>query len=165
MRLTNRLKCICTDRLEVKFTSLFPKAHKKSKKNDGILPCLCREGLLDTMIEEYIFLCNQAEHENSAPVSKKSAAKCRFPNVAGFCRFLRIGVSEFEELAQSFPNEYEYALSVFEDEALNSDISSSTLSSYMKKRLFYEKPSALEKKGEDSPIKICFEHDVFGDGE
>jgi len=167
------VKYTCTDRLEVKITSLFPKAQKKSKKSeksDGILSCLCREGLLGVMIEEYIFFCNDvAVREASRALgdapAKKSAIKAKFPNVAGFCRFMQVGVGEFEELSQSYPAEYEQALSVFEDEALNSDLSSALLSSYMKKRLFYEKPSGVERKGEDSPIKICFEHDIFGDGE
>ena len=62
-----------------------------------------------------------------------------------------------------FPEEYERILSVFEDEALNSDLSSALLSSYMKKRLFYERTGG-ESKGEGE-IKVCFEHDIFGDGE
>ena len=121
------------------------------------------------MIEEYVFSCHSTTGDASDTVgnaqSKKSAPKLKFPNVAGFCRFMQVGLREFEELSDAYPEEYEKALSIFEDEALNSDLSSTLLSSYMKKRLFYEKPSASERKSEDGPIKICFEHDIFGDGE
>ena len=76
---------------------------------------------------------------------------------------MKTGTSEFEALEAKFPAEYERILSVFEDEALNSDLSSALLSSYMKKRLFYEKSGGEGKS--DSEIKVCFEHDIFGDGE
>jgi len=151
----------------VKRTALFPKIQRKSKalqKSGGILESLCREGLLDMMLEEYIFFCKSTDVSDPQGTSaKKSSSKRRFPNIAGFCRFMKTGVGELEELAASFPKEYERILSVFEDEALNSDLSSALLSSYMKKRLFYEK-AASESKG-DGEIKICFEHDIFDDGQ
>ena len=116
------------------------------------------------MLEEYIFFCKNSDANSSqGSSSKKSSAKGRFPNIAGFCRFMKTGVGELEQLASDFPQEYERILSVFEDEALNSDLSSALLSSYMKKRLFYEK--ACTESKDDSEIKVCFEHDIFGDGE
>ena len=76
---------------------------------------------------------------------------------------MKTGIGELEALEAEFPKEYERILSVFEDEALNSDLSSALLSSYMKKRLFYEKPGTESKC--DGEVKVCFEHDIFGDGE
>ena len=166
MELFSAVKYTRTDRLEVKYTALFPKIQRKSKqqKSSGILTGLCREGLLDMMLEEYIFFCkNPMAEAPTDPTPKKSAAKGRFPNVAGFCRFMKTGIGELEALQAEFPEEYERILSVFEDEALNSDLSSALLSSYMKKRLFYERTGG-ESKGEGE-IKVCFEHDIFGDGE
>ena len=149
----------------MKYTALFPKIQRKNKhqQESGILFGLCREGLLDIMLEEYIFYCKNPDGERVSDGSAKKASKGRFPNVAGFCRFMKTGTSELEALEAEFPAEYERILSVFEDEALNSDLSSALLSSYMKKRLFYEKSGGEGKS--DSEIKVCFEHDIFGDGE
>ena len=149
----------------MKITSLFSKIQKKSKSgqpSESLLVCLCREGLLDTMIEEYVYLCKHpSECESTETDTGKKSVKGRFPNLAGFCRFMKIGIGELDELERKFPKEHDRILSVFEDEALNSDLSSALLSSYMKKRLLYESSA----KGESSQIKVCFEHDIFGDGE
>ena len=151
--------------MEVKFTSLFPKIQKKGKSSDdssSLLACLCREGLIDTMLEEYIFFCkNPCAEAPSDTAQKKAAPKGRFPNIAGFCRFMRVDIGELEQLRREFPKEYGRILSVFEDEALNSDLSSALLSSYMKKRLLYESTPKSDAGG----IKVCFEHDIFSDGE
>ena len=151
--------------MEVKFTSLFPKIQKKGKSSDvstSLLACLCREGLIDTMLEEYIFFCKAPCIESSSEATqKKATSKGRFPNIAGFCRFMKVDIGELEGLRRDFPKEYGKILSVFEDEALNSDLSSALLSSYMKKRLLYESAP----KNESGGIKVCFEHDIFSDGE
>lgn len=135
----------------------------KQHKSTGTLAGLCREGLLDMMLEEYIFYCKNPDTEQVSESNVKKAAKGRFPNIAGFCRFMKTGIGELEALQTDFPEEYERILSVFEDEALNSDLSSALLSSYMKKRLFYEKTGSESKS--EGEIKVCFEHDIFGDGE
>ncbi len=115
------------------------------------------------MLEEYIFYCKNPDTDQASKLPPKKTAKGRFPNIAGFCRFMKTGTSELEALEAKFPAEYERILSVFEDEALNSDLSPALLSSYMKKRLFYEKSGGESK--DDGEIKVCFEHDIFGDGE
>ena len=127
---------------------------------DSDIERACLEGCLDALAEEYISFCKSAADGEKKP-SKKSGG--RFPNVAGFCRYFRIGASEYECLAKKHPAEFEKLYAAFEDEALNSDLSSALLSSYMKKRLFYEKSGGEGKS--DSEIKVCFEHDIFGDGE
>lgn len=115
------------------------------------------------MLDEYVFFCKNPEPELSSDTPSKKTAKGRFPNVAGFCRFMKTGIGELEALESEYPEEYERILSVFEDEALNSDLSSALLSSYMKKRLFYEK--AVSESKREGEVKVCFEHDIFGDGE
>ena len=55
------------------------------------------------------------------------------------------------------------ALAVLEDEALNSDLSPTLLSAYLKRRLGYDTPArALAQKDQ---ICISFEHDIIEDGE
>ena len=110
---------------------------------------------LPVLIEEYVESCRPPADADP----RKSVG--RLPNLAGFCRFMKIGIGELDELERKFPKEHDRILSVFEDEALNSDLSSALLSSYMKKRLLYE----ASGKNEGSQIKVCFEHDIFGDGE
>ena len=52
---------------------------------------------------------------------------------------------------------------ILEDEALNSDMSPSLLSGYLKKRLGYGEESGKEGQGES--VVVVFEHDALRDGE
>ena len=97
---------------------------------------------------------------------RRNDEKERFPNVAGFCRFCGVGQSELERLSRECPRDYDALCSVFEDEALNSDIAVTLIGAYMKKRLGYggdKKPD--EKDGEDDIPTIVFMHDIMKDGE
>lgn len=116
-----------------------------SEKID-ILQC-CEKGELFEYVEKYLEKCAGGE---------------KFPNVAGFCRFCGVGQGELNELEKIYPKEYDALCSVFEDEALNSDIAVSLVGAYMKKRLGY----GDEKRAESSsPPEIIFEHDILRDGE
>ena len=66
------------------------------------------------------------------------------------------------ELRASNPDEYDRLVAIFEDEALNADISPNLLSTYMKKRLLYVCDEETTQVGK---IKYCFEHDIYADGE
>ena len=72
-------------------------------------------------------------------------------------------------LAVRFPNEYDKLIAIFEDEALNSDVSPTLLSAYLKKRLCYSYERSGESDGRredsDKEVRYCFEHDIFADGE
>lgn len=84
----------------------------------------------------------------------------KFPNMAGFCRFCHMGQSELDELGKKFPGEFDALCSVFEDEALNSDVAVTLVGSYMKRYLGY----GDEKKSSDEPVTVYFEHDIMKDG-
>ena len=54
---------------------------------------------------------------------------------------------------------------MLEDEALNSDMAATLLSSYLKKRLGYGDPTEPKHAACDTgDMKIVFEHDVYEDG-
>ena len=85
---------------------------------------------------------------------------------ARFCRFLRIGTEDLLSLAEEFPDAVAYVYAVLEDEALNSTVSPTLLTAYLKRRLGYDRDP--EKK-ERAPLTdglplIQFEHDIYGDG-
>ncbi len=114
----------------------------------------CKEKKLIGYAEEYLRLCEEAD----MPCTKKKER--RFPNVAGFCRYMKVGAAELEALRESYPEQYDALLAIFEDEALNSDVSSALIGSYLKKRLGYSEKDDKEA----TAISVCFEHDVIADG-
>lgn len=137
---------------------------------------VCQMGLLSELIEQYIALCGK-ENEVAAKTeakpkrgTKKAFAekkkRAKFPNVAGFCRYCGVGYGELERLAETFPYEYGALCSVFEDEALNSDVAVTLLGTYMKTRLGYGSKTAEKADGEEDDVPIAvFDHDIFEDGE
>lgn len=118
---------------------------------------ICKNGQLLDLAEEYVRDCEAFEVEG-----KKQRG--RFPNLAGFCRKLGIGVSSIKLLEGEYPDQYGALLSLFEDEALNSAQSATVLSTYMKEHLgFGEK----KEGGATLPvgdIRLVFEHDILEDG-
>ena len=128
---------------------------KKKKKGGGHpidLTALAERGLLPEIVEQYVLECIRRTH-------KEERKKSILPNVAGFCRFCGVGREDLEGLRDRFPREYGALLSVFEDEALNSDLSSSALAYYMKNMLGDD-----EVKDSGIPV-IRFEHDILSDGQ
>ena len=95
----------------------------------------------------------------------------RFPNIAGFCRFLGISRRRYEELGELYPEELGIIEATFEDEALNNGcISTSLLSLYLKARLGYaeaksEKASGGAVRSDNGRLSVIFEHDILRDGE
>jgi hypothetical protein len=74
-----------------------------------------------------------------------------------------VSTGELERLGGEYPEQYGRILAVLEDEALNSDLSPTLLSAYLKRRLGYDTPArALAQKDH---ICISFEHDIIEDGE
>lgn len=144
---------------------LFQKNSKKDRVSaaEGSLTVgLYREGALFEMVDEYLELCH-ALPPPEADAKSRAKPRVRFPNIAGFCRFLGTGISDILIFKSEYPLEYDRLLAIFEDEALNSDVSPTLLSAYMKKRMLY----ALEDAPRSVPgeVRYCFEHDVFADGE
>ena len=131
-------------------------------RGERVLRTACRRKQINQILERYILSCRYEGEENEGERSRSRRSKDRFPNLAGFCRFLKIGTRELEQLSHEFPNEMEGLYLTLEDEALNSGLPPALLSAYLKKRLGYEKEL---RAVEESPLQICFEHDIFEDGE
>ncbi len=92
----------------------------------------------------------------------EASGRDTLPNIAGFCRSLGVGVSEFDGLRRSHPDIHGILLAAFEDVALNADVPASILSLYLRGRLDYNDRGREEA---DAPTAVMFEHDVMRDGE
>ncbi len=115
-----------------------------------------REAIISAAAE-YIEECR------SEAVGAKS--KARFPNLAGLCRHLGIGIETLEEVFADYPESYGALCAVFEDEALNSDLSATVISAYLKQRLGYGDKAEPKRAACEFPeVKLVFDHDIFEDG-
>lgn len=89
----------------------------------------------------------------------------RFANLAGFCRYLGMGVDAFEREMAGYPEIYGAVCAMFEDEALNCELSATLVSAYLKKRLGYgERADESRSICESAETRLVFEHDVMEDG-
>ncbi|MBQ9113030.1 MAG: hypothetical protein IJY08_05560 [Clostridia bacterium] len=130
----------------------------------GLISQLCRDGRLDEVVEEYISYCHATQSHSAEEAARtKVKVRSRFPNIAGFCRYLGTGLSDISGLASDFPAEHDRLIAIFEDEALNSEVSPTLLSAYLKKRMRYT--TSEDGKTEGKEVRYCFEHDIFSDGE
>jgi hypothetical protein len=143
---------------------------------EGSLKELCATRQICECLEDYLLFCASSESEertlednvcsdgkNKCKTGRKAKSSACFPNVAGFCRFLGVGTGELEKLASEYPDEYGKILAVLEDEALNSGLSATLLSAYLKKRLGYDMPQ--KNHSESTQLEISFEHNIMEDGE
>ncbi len=125
-----------------------------------------REGTTDALLEDYIDSCilksDSSEGNEKRSAKKKENGYCRFPNIAGFCRYLGTGTDDFLELSAQFPREADRLRSALEDEALNASLSPTVIAAYFKKRLGYEKEAS---RIDIASPEIRFEHDIWEDGE
>jgi len=122
----------------------------------------CRRKQINRILEHYIRSCRTQEEGEEGEKSRTRKVKDRFPNLAGFCRYVSVSPRELEQLSREYPRQIEEIYLTLEDEALNSGLPPALLSAYLKKRLGYEK----ELQGvEEQPLQIHFEHDIFEDGE
>ena len=130
-------------------------------------PCLlddaCRRGLLGAILEEYIASCHAPlQKEGSHEKRGKSGGRSeRFPNLAGFCRYLGCSTEEWFATEELHPTEFGRLRAVLEDEALNAAMSPTVIAAYLKRRLGYDKETGDEEGG----LTVQFEHDIFSDGE
>lgn len=112
---------------------------------------------LPALLNAYLEFCKQKKEEDA----KKQAEL--FPNLAGFCRWLGCGTEEFAKLEKLHPRLCDRILAILEDEALNSQLSSSTLNAYLKQRLWREEDERTEVNA-DPQLRLIFEHDILEDG-
>jgi len=129
--------------------------------DNGEQECESRKAIPDCediirSVGEYVEFCkNEAAPKN----------KGRFPNLAGFCRYLGLGVETLEEIFRDRSEEYGVLCAVFEDEALNSELSATLISAYLKQRLGYGEKQETKKASCELPeVKLVFDHDIFEDG-
>lgn len=129
----------------------------------GHLREVCRRENTQRLLEKYIRCCRRPEESEAGSSQKRGSPSDRFPNLAGFCRFLGVTPEDLEDLAKEFPREIHGIYAALEDEALNSSLPAAILSVYLKKRLGYE----YERSSEEAPpdaLQILFAHDVLQDG-
>ena len=100
------------------------------------------------------------------PEADPKKALGKFPNLAGFCRWLGCGISEVDALRLSHPREADWLNAVMEDEAFNCDahVSPTLLSAYFKRRLGYSEKSDAISGAECGEMRVIFEHDISEDG-
>jgi len=137
---------------------------KFTEDDDSALREIFRLGQFDQLIEQYLIFCQGASVEEKDTQKASSKKDKQFPNLAGFCRYIGTSTEKLSKIMSKHPEEYGKLLAILEDEALNSSISPTVISAYLKKRLGYEKDSS-PPKSESTQLKICFEHDIFKDGE
>ena len=143
-----------------------------NKESLDLLQTACEKGALDKLAGEYIIFCHtfkeEQENERESTPKKRKAGEppSRFPNVAGFCRYFGIGHQKYDRLSKKYPEEFEKLSAILEDEALNSEISASVLTAYLKKRLGYAEIEKDEKSEvEAGQISLIFDHDILADGD
>ena len=132
-------------------------------ETDSLLEEACRHGILGHILEEYIASCHGA-NEASSPTDKRTKGLGRgdrFPNLAGFCRYLGCSTEEWFAMEAEHPTAFGRLRATLEDEALNAAMSPTVIAAYLKKRLGYDK----EANEETGPLTVQFEHDIFRDGE
>ncbi len=130
---------------------------------DVLLEEACRRGILGQILEEYIAACHAPLGE-PAPTDKKTRGSVRgdrFPNLAGFCRYLGCSTEEWLAMEKEQPEVFGRLRAALEDEALNAVMSPTVIAAYLKKRLGYDK----EPTDTEGPIAVQFAHDIFRDGE
>ena len=135
----------------------------KHPEADCLLNEACRRGILGQILEEYIASCHTTTAE-SPPCDKKARGTMRgerFPNLAGFCRYLGCSTEEWVTMEEKHPKEFGRLRATLEDEALNAAMSPTVIAAYLKKRLGYDK----DANDAEGPLTVHFEHDIFSDGE
>lgn len=111
------------------------------------------------LLEAYVKSCRPPSEGDP----KKNPPK--FPNLAGFCRFIGGTVSSMEDLRAVDPALFGWICTVLEDEALNFSSSPTLLSAYLKRRLGYGDAHDGENgSAACGDVRLVFEHDIGEDG-
>ena len=127
--------------------------------NTCLLDDACERGLLEAILEEYIASCRLPPQTDKK--GKVGVRGDRFPNLAGFCRYLGCSTEEWFSMEAKHPTECGRMRAILEDEALNATMSPTVIVAYLKKRLGYDKEAGDAEGG----VTVQFEHDIFRDGE
>ena len=126
-----------------------------SKNDEDIIDGICEKDKLIRFAEKYILHCLESERKRP-----------RLPNVCGFFRWLKLGAAALDRLRRIYPEKYRTLLMIFEDEALNSELPPSIISTYMKQSLTGRDDEGEGTTGEKNvgPITLIFDHDIDHDG-
>jgi hypothetical protein len=104
-------------------------------------------GSIEARLRAYLARCHKEEDA--------------FPNLAGFCRYLGIGIRTFIALGERYPAAYDAVMTQLEDEALNAQRlpanSASLTAAYFKRRLGYD---GEEESGRSGEVRVIFDHDI-----
>lgn len=121
---------------------------------------LADEDKMTDALSRYLASCHPEKEDG------KTKRAGRIPNVAGFCRFLGATLSDFDRLRKTRPDHHGALCAALEDEALNSGMTATILSIYLKYRLGYTGEKDEEGGVTDSgQIRLIFDHDAYRDGE
>ncbi len=125
-----------------------------------LLERLADEDRMTGELSRYLASCHPDEE------SGRSKRAGRIPNVAGFCRFLGVTLADFDRLKRTRPDHHGALCAALEDEALNSPMTATILSIYLKYRLGYSEDKKEENLVTDSgQLRLIFDHDAYRDGE
>ena len=126
----------------------------KKTDDESIIDSLCQGDRIIKKAEKYISFCLNLQPK-----------KPRLPNICGFFRWLRLGSIALDKLKRAYPEKFRTLLMLFEDEALNSELPPSIISTYMKQSFIKDDCGQSEAREECGPITLVFDHDIKLDGQ
>ena len=126
-----------------------------SKNDEDIIDGICEKDRLIKMAEKYILACLSPDRK-----------KPRLPNICGFFRWLKLNAAALDRLKRSHHEKYRTLLMIFEDEALNSELPPSIISTYMKQSFMRQDEEDEGSSSEKTcgPLTLIFDHDIDSDG-
>ena len=127
----------------------------KKTDDESVIDGLCQSDRIIKKAEKYISFCLNMQPK-----------KPRLPNICGFIRWLRLGSVALDKLRRAYPEKFRTLLMLFEDEALNSELPPSIISTYMKQSFIKDDDDKKSEAREDcGPITLVFDHDIKLDGQ
>lgn len=128
----------------------------KNTDDESLIDSICQNSRLIKLAEKYIAFC-------LSPDLKKP----RLPNICGFFRWLKLSSGALDKLKKAYPEKFRTLLMIFEDEALNSELPPSIISTYMKQSFVRKEDGdeGDEMNRSCGPITLVFDHDINLDGQ
>ena len=129
---------------------------RRMRRRRELLQAKMASGEIVNKLRAYLAVCHSGE----------TGEETAFPNLAGFCRYLGVGIKTFCALGEEYPAAYDCVMTQLEDEALNAQRlpanSASLTAAYFKRRLGYDGDD--EDKGSKEALRVVFEHDILEAG-
>lgn len=125
------------------------------RDDESVIENICQKNRLIKKAEKYIAFCLSPELK-----------KPRLPNMCGFFRWLGLSSLALDKLKREYPEKFRTLLMLFEDEALNSELPASIISTYMKQSFLKDAEEKTNEVSEEcGPITLVFDHDINIDGQ